>query len=376
MRSVTFLKLALATSVGLSLAACNTPRGASQARSILRGAEEEGSPYAVVPVSRDSVGSIAHWPKINGGVHTAGWLSRTRGPGSSVIQPGDTVDVTIWETSDVTLLSEQGKKMVALPKLTVSPDGTVFLPFADKVYIANMTSDEARNAIQQRLDGVIPSAQVLLAYEPGRKQMVDLVSGVPKPGSFALPDRDFTVLGLLALGGGVPESMENPYIRLIRGGKLYGVSMDALLKDPSLDTTLRGGDKVYVESDERYFIALGASGKESQYPFPRDRVSALEALSISGGLLDSRANAKGVLILRDYRADDVRADGSGPPKEKVIFAIDLTTADGLFSAGEFTIQNRDVIVVTESAIGSTASVLGLIASMAGLVNTAQDIGAN
>ena len=40
--------------------------------------------------------------------------------------------------------------------------------------------------------------------------------------------------------------------------------MERLLADPSLDTTLRGGDKIYVEKDERYFLSLGATGREAQ----------------------------------------------------------------------------------------------------------------
>src|SRR5690606_31991257 len=117
-----------------------------------------------------------------------------------------------------------------------------------------------------------------------------------------------------------------------------------LLKDPALDTTLRGGDKVYVEPDERYFLSLGAAGREAQIPFPQDRITALDALALIGGLNDGRADAKGILILRDYPAKALRTDGSGPTKRRTVFVIDMTTADGLFSAGEFAIQPKDVVM--------------------------------
>lgn len=372
MRSTTVLKLALAAALAFALPGCNAPRGAGKASEILKGADQEDADFQVVQVSRETVARLSAWPGM-GGAGPSGWISRQRGPSGNLIAPGDKIDLTIWETGDVTLLSAPGQKLVALPGLTVSPDGTVYLPYADKVYIANMTPDQAREAVQKKLDPIVPSAQVLIAHQPGRKSTVDLVSGVPSPGAFPMPDRDFTVLSLIAQGGGIPHDMANPHVRLMRDGKLYGISADRLMKDPALDTTLRGGDKVWVEADERYFIALGASGRESQVPFSQDRITALEALSMSGGLNDIRADAKGVLILRDYPASVLKSDGSGPEKQRVIFAIDLTSADGLFSAGQFQVQNKDVVVVAESPIGSAASVLGLAAAVLGIGRSAQAI---
>ncbi|MCL4068501.1 polysaccharide export protein [Pseudomonas sp. GX19020] len=380
MRSSSVVRLLVAATVSVSLAGCTAPRGAGKASEILRGADAEDADFQVVNVSRDTVGRVSGWPGMGGGAATSGWLTKKRGPSGNTIQAGDKIDLTIWETGDVTLLSQPGQKLVALPGLTVSPDGSIYLPFADKVYIGNMTPDQAREAVQKKIETIMPSSQVLVAHQPGHKSTVDLVSGVNAPGSYPMPSRDFTVLGLLAMGGGIPAATKNPYVRLMRDGKLYGISADRLLKDPAQDTTLRGGDKVYVESDERYFIALGASGAESQVPFPQERVTALEALSLTGGLNDTRADAKSVLVLRNYPATALRAANSaagvGPDKQRVIFAIDLTSADGLFSAGQFYIQNKDVVVVAESPIGSAASIIGLAAGVMGIGRAAQAISNN
>ena len=153
----------------------------------------------------------------------------------------------------------------------------------------------------------------------------------------------------------------------------YSISADRLLKDPSLDTTLRGGDKVYVEADERYFLSLGVAGREAQIPFNNDSITALDALSQIGGLNDFRADAKGILIMRDYPAKSVRADGSGPPKERMIFAIDITSADGLFSAGEFHVQSKDVVMIAESPLSTTQSILGILGGLAGITRNVQVI---
>lgn len=368
--------LAISLAVLGLVAGCGTPKGVGHANQILAGAEEENADFAVFPITRSSADAVASWPGSGSGgaLTSSGWISRDRGPASNLIAPGDRVDITVWETGEGTLLTLPGQKVVALPGLTVSPDGSVFLPYADKVYVAKMTPDQAREAIQSKLATIVPAAQVLLTHQPGRKSTVDLVSGVPNPGTFPLPDRDFTVLSLLALGGGVPHDMHNPYVRLTRDGKVFSVSADRLMKDPSLDTTLRGGDKVYVESDERYFLALGATGREAQLPFVQERTSAMDALAQIGGINDARADAKGILVLRDYPASAIRSDGTGPSKDRMVFVIDLTSADGLFSASEFIIQNKDIVLVAESPVTSAQTIFAMIGSLAGIVRTTQVIG--
>ena len=142
---------------------------------------------------------------------------------------------------------------------------------------------------------------------------------------------------------------------------------------PTRDTTLRSGDKVIVEPDERFFLSLGAAGTEAVHPFPRDQISALEAISLIGGVTDARANPKGLLVLRDYPASAVRTDGTGPTQERVVFTLDLTTADGLFSAGQFPILSGDLVYATESRISSAQTILSVLGNTVGLANQTLDL---
>jgi polysaccharide export outer membrane protein len=72
--------------------------------------------------------------------------------------------------------------------------------------------------------------------------------------------------------------------------------------------------------------------------------------------------------LRDYPQSAVRSDGTGPSRDRMVFVLDLTNADGLFSAGEFAIQDRDLVLVTQSDLVNTRTVFGLIGSIFGLTN--------
>lgn len=353
-------KLVLLTaSLGILSGCGDLPGGGPNAKQILHGADDPDADFAVFPVSRATLPRLNSWPK-HGATPPSGWISRERGPASQIIQPGDMMDLAIWDNGESSLLTQPGQKVVELKSIRVSPDGEVFLPYVDQVYIAKMSPDKARDTIQRKFAAIIPTAQVQLSHTAGRQSSVDLVSGVAKPGNFVMPDRDFSILSLIAMGGGIEKAMKNPQVRLMRSGKLYGISAEKLMKSPSSDTTLRGGDKVYVEDDERYFLSLGAAKQEAQIPFPNDKVTALDAASLIGGMNDNRANPKGVLILRNYPVADLRGDGGGPTKERTIFAVDLTTADGLFSAGEFLIQDRDLVLVTESSVLVTNNVVKLL----------------
>ncbi|MFZ0099363.1 MAG: polysaccharide biosynthesis/export family protein [Gemmobacter sp.] len=366
-------KVALITACLSILSACSDPPGgAPQAGQILSEASQKDANYAVYPVTRDTLPLLASWPR-HDRAREYGWIKRQSGPSSQVIAPGDVIDLAIWDNGDSSLLMQKGQKTVEMKGIRVTPAGEVFLPYVDQVYIANMTPDRARGVVQEKFAAISPTAQVQLLHTPGRESSVDLISGVTTPGSFPLPDRDVTVLGLIAMGGGISKDLINPQVRLSRNGKLYGISANKLMDEPSLDTTLAGGDKVYLESDERYFLSLGAANKESQVFFPSDQVTVLDAASLVGGLSATRANAKGVLILREYPSTSVRTDETGPKTNRVVFVFDLKSADGLFSAGEFPIQHKDLVLVTESSVVGTATIISLIYEAFGIVIRAEDL---
>ncbi len=360
----------LLLAVAVAVAGCGFPRGAGFEREVLQGrVEADGEitrDFAVEPVTRAQLARYAQWPRTGPGAMR--WIGRQPQPANRIIAPGDTVLVRVWSTDENSLLTPPGQRSAELGKITVSPAGTIFVPYIESLRIAGMSPDRAREAIEERFAEVIPSAQVQLEFEEGRQSTVSAVSGVRAPGSYPLPDQDYTVLALLAEAGGIDGALNNPQVRLVRDDQIYGTSVEQLFANPALDTTLRGGDKVLVEEDDRFFLSLGATGREAEHAFPRDRISALEALSIAGGVTEERANPQGILVLRQYPADAVQADGSGPRHSRTVFTIDLTSADGLFSAGQFQIMPGDLVYATESPVASAQKVFAVLGSAFVLVN--------
>lgn len=353
----------------VALAACvNLPRGAAIEKEVLETSDNVDTEIAVYPVTRAFLPSVEQWPDT--GARSYPWIGHSHGSNAQVIRPGDSLAILIWDSDDNSLLTGTEQRSATLPPMRVSSAGSIFVPYVGKVQVSGRTPDSARQLVQRRLETIVPSAQVQLSMAEGRQNSIDLVGGVNQPGNVTLPDNNFSVLAAISAGGGVANALENPQVKLVRGHEIYSTSVDRLYDNPKLDTRLRGGDKIIVEDDRRYFLSLGAAGREAQHPFNRDDISALDALAIVGGVNDSRGDPEGILILREYPSSAVSAGVRGPRKTRVVFTLDLTTSDGLFSARNFHIHSGDLVLATESPLTNTRTILGLVGSVFGLVSAA------
>jgi polysaccharide export outer membrane protein len=354
--------------LSLMLAACGRlPGGAPKSEEILKEVDSPNVAFAFYPVNRAFLPSVEQWPP-TGTQENLRWIGASQGARTQIIQPGDTVTIRIWDSSDKSLLTSVDQKAVDLLEVKVASNGTVFLPYVGNINLLGLTPDLARERLQSSLETIVPSAQVQLSLAEGPNNSVDLVSGVPAPGTYPMPDRNYSVLGLISAGGGVNPDLNNPQIRLMRGSSIYGTSINRLLNSPSMDTLLRGGDRVFVEEDERYFLSFGASGSQDLHIFSKDEISAMDAISIMGGINDRKADPKGVLVLREYPASAVSPGVRGPLQRQVVFSIDLTSADGLFSARNFKINPDDLVIATESPINDALTVSNVVGNFFGVFN--------
>ena len=341
------------------LTACGFPAGAPIQSEILAEAEAENPTFDVVEVSRANLPKIADWPA-TGWAGQYRWLTAGGGGPTNLIRAGDEVDLVIWDSQENSLLTAPNSRVTEMPGMLVSPGGTIFVPYVGAVVINGLTPDAARQVVQREIERIAPSAQVQLGLTPGTSNSADLVRGVNRPGPVPLPSRNFTILNLISVGGGISEQLHNPLVRLIRNGRTYEIRAETLLSNGAHNIAMRGGDKVIIEEDSRYFVVAGATG-DRIVDFEREHVTAMEALSMAGGLSESRADPGGILILRDYPATAVRRDGvGGPTLPQVVFTVDLTSADGLFAARSFEIMPGDLVMVTESPMVSIGQVVGYL----------------
>lgn len=356
-----------------ALTACGLPRGAGFQSEVLAASnantaapgEEPEYDFAVYEVTRASLPVINRWPATTG--VRMSWPTAVDQPASLMIANGDTVQLTIWDAEENSVLAGAGG-FTPLQPIQVSSSGRIFVPYIGELRVAGMSPETARSRIEEDLTRTIPSAQVQLVVEPGRMNTANLSAGVAAPGLYPLADRNVRILDLFSQAGGPAPDLAAPQVRLVRGGRTFGVPFDRLLREPSLNIAVRGGDRIYIEDDARKFITLGATGTQSLVDFPESDLSALEAIALIGGVNAGTANPEGILIMREYAPAAVRDGISGPPKQRVVFTIDLTSADGLFSAGKFMMEGDDLIYGTESIFGPALTLVGITNTLTSLTN--------
>jgi polysaccharide export outer membrane protein len=346
-----------------ALASCGLPRSAGFTSEVLAAsnastAGEDGEriyDFAVYEVNRATLPVLTAWPAA--AQESFSWIPAHDQPASLMIAEGDQLQLTIWDAEENSIFGAGG--LTALQPTQVDSTGRIFVPFIGELRVSGMSATTARARIEEELVRTVPSAQVQLVVEAGRANTVNLASGVGGAGLYPLPGRNFTILELFSQAGGPDPSLVSPQVRLIRNGTTFGIPYARLLEEPQLNTTVRGGDRIYVVAEEREFIALGATGSQSIVPFPQEDLTALEAMALIGGVNAGSGNPESVLIMRAYDPLVVRDGFAGPPKDRVVFTIDLTSADGLFSADQFLMADGDLIYGTESALGPALTVFGL-----------------
>ncbi len=182
---------------------------------------------------------------------------------------------------------------------------------------------------------------------------------------------------MLARAGGVALTPDVAQIKVERGGRTGRVWLQDLYDNPRYDIALRSGDRIIVEEDRRSFTALGATTGQRRVPFTKRDMSLIEAIATVGGLDGRAANPTGVFVFREDSADVAnrvlgRSDLVG--EQRMVYVVNLTEPDGMFSAREFRIRDEDTVYTTEAAFGTWARLLSIATAAAVLTRTVQVVG--
>jgi polysaccharide export outer membrane protein len=355
------------------LAGCTLPRSGPTAGEIRSAAASEaGSDVHIVTVTPPIAAATRY-------VETLGFGSAlVNAPAISpdVISPGDRLAVTVWENVDTGLLAGVGQKVTAVEEIQVDQSGAVFMPYVGRVQAAGRTPEALRGEITAALDVQTPDPQVEVRRVAGDGATVTVLGGVQMPGVYPIESPTLRLSAMLARAGGVQIVADIAQVKVERGGQTGRVWLQDLYDNPRLDVALRSGDRIIVEEDRRAFTALGATGNQARVPFNKRELSAVEAIAAAGGLDGRTADPTGVFIFREERSDVAnrvlgRSDLVGP--QQVAYVIDLTRADGLFSAGQFIIRDEDTVYVTEAPFAAWSRVLGVATGVVGIAGSVSAI---
>lgn len=345
------------------LAGCGLPRTGPTKNEIFDGSVQEMGNAYIVTVDDNVTKATEFTPALGfaSGLINAGVL------GSDTIRPGDTLGLQIYENVDDGLISADGAPAI-LEEIQVDGAGFIFVPYAGRIKASGNTPEAIRRLITERLEAQTPDPQVVVQRLAGDGATVSLIGGVGAQGVYPIerPTRNLT--SMLAQAGGITLPPEITQITLLRGSHSGTVWLEDLYDNPRLDVALRGGDRILVEQDERFFTSLGATGAQVKVPFETRTVSGIEALATVGGLNPALGDPTGIFVFRDepaHVANKVlgRSDLTGT--NRFVYVLDLTSPNGVFVARDFDIRDKDTVFVTEAPYSQFTRILSAIVTPVG-----------
>jgi len=328
------------------LASCGLPSSGPSVKDIQDSSVDNGGDLHIVDVNQTVINSSSRQ-------QSSGFSRSFRNAGVvsiDLIHPGDILTITIWENVENGLFSTLGQKVTTLPAMKVDQMGNIFIPYAGSVKASGYSPDNLRLKITGLLDGQTPDPQIEVRREAGDGSSVSILGGVGGQGVYPIDASSRRLTGMLARAGGITLDPSVVKITVRRGAQVGAIWFQDLLDNPENDIPLRAGDKIVLETDERYFISMGSTGQR-RISFETHNPTVLEALASVGGLRANQSNAKGIFVFREEPAAIAnrvlgRSDLVGP--QQFAYLVDLTSQSSMLVAGKFPINDEDTIYVTQA----------------------------
>jgi polysaccharide export outer membrane protein len=318
---------------------------------------------------------------------------------------GDTVSMSIWEAAGGGLfgapaggipgaVTAAGGGAVTIPAQVVGTDGGISVPFAGRVPVAGHTPLQVQNEIQQRLAQKAIEPQVIVTVVNTVTETVTvtgegssarvplsvggtrLLDAVVAAGGAAgvTPAGGAAAAGGVIIGGAKPPTYET-LVRLSREGVTATTPMEQLILDPTENIYAWPGDIVTLLDEPQTFSVFGATTSNSEVPFGARKITLAVALAKSGGLVDLRADPRGVFLFRFEPSSVVSAlhvpvlatgpNGTSP----VVYRLNMKNVNNYFYAQRFPIEDKDVIYVANAPMTELLKVFTLVSTITGPVIT-------
>lgn len=293
-----------------------------------------------------------------------------------MIGAGDVIEVSVWEAPPAMLfggtavdprMAPSTAKVTTFSEQMVSSEGSINIPFAGHVSVAGHNPQWIEEEIAQRLKAKANQPQVLVRVIRNATATVTVIGEVTTSARMPLTARGEKLLDALAISGGVRQPVNKMSLQLTRGSQVQALPLDMIIRDPKQNIMLQPGDVVTALYQSLSFTVLGATGKNEEINFEAQGISLAQALARAGGLNDVRADARGVFI---FRFEDAAAlDWPSPPqttpdgKVPVIYQIDLRDPATFFVAQSFSVQNKDVLYVSNAPAAELQKFLNIVTSV-------------
>jgi polysaccharide export outer membrane protein len=185
---------------------------------------------------------------------------------------GDLIDVTVYGVPDLST------------KTRVSGSGDVYLPLVDYVHVADLTTDEAQELIQKRLEagGFVRSPHVSIYVNESASQAITILGEIGRPGSYpAIGERH--LYDLISVAGGLTEKAGRNLTIEHRGGSKVELQLSGnLAEDSKNNVEIFPGDLIIVSKAGIVYV-VGDVNHPSGFLIEDNNLSVLKALALAGG---------------------------------------------------------------------------------------------
>ncbi len=305
------------------------------------------------------------------------------------VGPGDVIGVTIWEAAPATLFSSpppgtmgaivDTSHSTSLPEQPVDQDGNIYVPFAGRIQAAGKTLPAIEGEIVARLAHKANQPEVMVRLAHSYSSNATVVGEVNASTRVPLVPGNERLLDVLAAAAGVRQPVNKTTIQITRDENVYSLPLETIIRDPRQNVPILPGDVVTALFQPYSFTALGATGANAEVNFETQGITLAQALARTGGLIDSRSNARGVFIFR-FEKKDALAWPREPVKTTpdglvpAVYRIDLTDPQSFFLIQNFPMENHDILYVSNAPMNEIQKFLNVLFSVSYPILTAKQIG--
>ncbi len=230
-------------------------------------------------------------------------------------------------------------------QVRIDSKGSITLPLVGGVSVGGLTVSEASRVVAERYEeSYLKDPQVSVLIEEYRSQRITVLGAVNEPEVYAV-QRQMTLLGSLAMAGGVTEKASNTvYVTdwvtdpdtQERKRRSLVVSLDELVSKQGQDSDLILGEEAVINVPSAGVAYVEGAVKAPGAYDLRGNTTVLKALAMAGGLL-YEAEESGLNLLRQ------QDDGTYKPRQ---FDLDSLREN---PTNDIELEDGDIVVVESNA---------------------------
>jgi polysaccharide biosynthesis/export protein len=303
---------------------------------------------------------------------------------------GDGLTVTIWEAASGGLFSSAvltgvtaGSRTATIPEQIVAQDGTIQVPYAGRIRAAGLRPAEVEQEIVNALKGKAIEPQAVVTISRDISNTVVVTGEVTNGARVPLSVNGDRIMTIIAEVGGIRVAAHDSFVRLTRGGQTVSVAFNKILADPKENIYVRPGDVITVVGEPQSFTAFGGTQQNASVPFDATGITLEQAIAKAGGLIDTRADASGVFLLRFEPAPLVAQLQQVPQVLQysselvpVVYRLNLRNANSYFLARMIPVHNKDILYVANAPLTEVDKVLNVIGHVVAPVATGTSVAAS